>query len=94
MSQEERSGISEGIKDSLARMKATHERIMAGPYGWQDTHEGIHLIANADEQAIVQAAHDLKERGVSLRQIGHELTERTCMRHLVALGIPRAGRTC
>jgi hypothetical protein len=81
VSQEERSGISAGIKDSLAHMKATHERIVGGPYGWQDSRDGIHLEANAEEQAIVQAAHEPKERGLSLRQIGHELTERACIRH-------------
>jgi hypothetical protein len=91
---EERRGISEGIKDILPHIKAKHERIVGGPYGWQDTRDDIHLEANAEEQAIVQAAHDLKERGVSLRQIGHELTEATCLRHLVALGILRACRTC
>jgi hypothetical protein len=63
-------------------------------HGWQDTHDGIHLEANAAEQAIIQAAHELKERGLSLRQIGHALTERACIRHLVALGLLSACRTC
>jgi putative NIF3 family GTP cyclohydrolase 1 type 2 len=75
-------------------MKATHKRIVGGPYGWQDTCDGIHLEAHAAGQAIVQVAHELKERGLSLRQIGHALTERACIRHQVALGIPRACRTC
>lgn len=65
MSQEERRGISEGIKDSLAHMKATHERIVGGPYGWQDTHDGIHLKANAVEQEIVQVALDIPRAGRS-----------------------------
>ena len=94
VSQEERRVVSEGIKGILAYMKATHERIVGGPYGWQDTHDGIHLDANTEEQAIIQAMHELKEQGLSLRQIGHALTERACIRHLVALGIPSACRTC
>ena len=75
VSQEERGVISEGIRDILAHTKATHEQIVGGPYGWQDTRDGIHRDAHAEEQAIVQAAHDLKERGLSLRPIGHALTE-------------------
>ena len=74
-------------------MKATHERIVGGPYGWQDTRDGLHLDAQTEEQAIVQAAHEPKVRGLSLR-IGHKLTERACIRHQVALGIPNACRTC
>jgi hypothetical protein len=92
--QEERRVISEGIKGFLAHMKATHEQIVGGPYGWQDSRDGLHLEASAEEQAIVQAAHELNKRGLSLRQVGYELTDRACIRHLVALGIPKACRTC
>jgi len=60
-------GISEGIKDILAPMQATHERIVGGPYDWQDTRDGIHRDANAEEQAILQAAPELKQQGMSLR---------------------------
>jgi hypothetical protein len=92
--QEERRVISEGIKGFLAHMKATHEQIVGGPYGWQDSCDGLHLEASAEEQAIVQAEHELNKRGLSLRQVGYELTDRACIRHLVALGIPKACRTC
>ena len=44
-------------------------------YGWQLARDGVHLDVNAKEQAIIQAAHQLKEQGLSLRQIGHKLTE-------------------
>jgi len=84
VNQEERRVISERIKDTLAHKKATHERIVEVPYDWQYTRDGIHLEANAEEQPIVQAAHELKEQGLSLRQIGHELTERGMY--------PRSGR--
>jgi hypothetical protein len=63
VSQEERRGISEEIKDSLAPMKVTHERIMGRPYGWQETHDGSHLKANAEEQEIVQVARDIPRAG-------------------------------
>jgi hypothetical protein len=70
VSQEKRRGISDGIKESLAHLKATHEGIVGGPYGWQDTCDAIHLKANAEEQAILQAAPEPNERGLSLRKIG------------------------
>jgi DNA invertase Pin-like site-specific DNA recombinase len=67
VSQEERRGISERTKDALAHMKATHERSVGVPYSWQYGHDSIHLDANAEEQAIIQAAHELREQRLSLR---------------------------
>jgi hypothetical protein len=64
VSQEEPRVISERITDILAHKKPKHERIMEVPYGWQLARDGVYVVANAREQ------------GVSLRQIGHELTER------------------
>jgi DNA invertase Pin-like site-specific DNA recombinase len=84
VSQEDRKVISERITGTLAHQKATHERIVGVPYSWKYTRDGIHLEANAKEQAIIQAARELKEQGLSLRQIGHELTERAMH--------PRSGR--
>jgi hypothetical protein len=53
--------------DRLAPMQETHERIVGGPYGWQDTRHAIHLDANAEEQVMIQSAHELKQQGMSLR---------------------------
>ena len=43
------------------------------PYGWQLAADGEHLEANRAEQAIVQAALELKAAGLSLRKVGEHL---------------------
>jgi hypothetical protein len=85
-------GISEATKDILAPMKA-HGGIGGEPFGWQETRDGIHFDANAKEQALVQAALEPNERGLSLWQFGHALDNRARSRFEVALDIASVGRT-
>ena len=54
-------------------------------YGWDLAVDGVHLVANPVEQAIVQVARELREAGgLSLRKIGSELERRGMA--------PRSGR--
>jgi len=84
VSQWERGVISERSKDALAYKKANREQTGGVPYGWQLARDGVHLDANAKEQAIIQTAHELWEQGLSLWQTGHAVTEQGMY--------PRSGR--
>jgi hypothetical protein len=64
VSQWERGVMSRPTKDAPAYRKANRERTVRVPYGWQLDCDGVHVDANARDQ------------GLSLRQIGHELTQR------------------
>ena len=43
------------------------------PYGWTLGADGVHLVANEAEQAIIAAARTLREQGLSLRKVGDAL---------------------
>jgi site-specific DNA recombinase len=49
----ERGVISKRTKDALAHKKANRKRTGGVPYGWQLARDGVHLDANAKEQAII-----------------------------------------
>jgi DNA invertase Pin-like site-specific DNA recombinase len=66
VSQSQRKVISERTKDALAHKKANRERTEGAPYGWQLPRDGVHLDVSAEEQAIIQAAQELKETELSL----------------------------
>jgi hypothetical protein len=72
--------ISARITETPAHKKATPERTLEVPRGWQATREGMHRDANAEGQRIIQAVQEWREQGVSLRQHGHVLTERAMHR--------------
>jgi DNA invertase Pin-like site-specific DNA recombinase len=46
------------------------------PYGWTLAEDGAHLAPHQGEQAIIQAAQELKAQGWSLRKIGAGLVAR------------------
>jgi len=55
--------------------KAARQEYTGGqvPYGWTLDADGVHLVANEAEQAIIAAAKTLREQGLSLRKVGEEL---------------------
>ena len=70
----ERNVIRERTAAAMA-YKATRLEYTGGatPYGWTLDADGVHLVANEAEQAIIAAAKTLREQGLSLRKVGEEL---------------------
>ena len=67
------------------KVKRTRREFTGGeaPYGWTLAEDGAHLAPHQGEQAIIQAAQELKAQGWSLRKIGAGLVVRGML--------PRAG---
>jgi len=70
----ERNVIRERTAAAMA-YKATRREFTGGqvPYGWTLGADGVHLVADEAEQAIIAAARTLREQGLSLRKVGEEL---------------------
>lgn len=70
----ERNLIRERTSAAMAH-KASKREYTGGqvPYGWTLGADGVHLVANEAEQAIIAAAKTLREQGLSLRRVGEEL---------------------
>ena len=70
----ERNIIRERTSAAMA-YKATRQEYTGGqvPYGWTLGADGVHLVANPAEQAIIAAARTLREQGLSLRKVGDAL---------------------
>jgi site-specific DNA recombinase len=76
VSQWERKVIGERTSAVLQHKKANREKTGGVTrYGWRLAQDGKHVEPHAGEQAIIKAAKALKERGLSLRQIGMALAE-------------------
>jgi DNA invertase Pin-like site-specific DNA recombinase len=72
----ERNLAAERTKVALAHKKSQGEKTGGEvPYGWRLKRDGVHLKPHAKEQAIIKAARELKEKGLSLRRIGARLAE-------------------
>jgi site-specific DNA recombinase len=86
VSQWERKVIGERTSAVLQHKRANREKTGGVTrYGWRLARDGKHVEPHAGEQALIQAAKALKAQGLSLRQIGAQLTEQGYR--------PRAGRT-
>ena len=72
----ERDQISERTTTAMQFKKAQGERVGAIPYGHDLADDGVRLLDNAEEQAVIQQARELKAGGVSLRKIAIELQRR------------------
>lgn len=69
----ERDQISERTLTAMQFKKNQGERIGAVPYGFGLADNGVHLISNPDEQAVITHAQALRTHGLSLRKIAAEL---------------------
>ena len=74
--QYERALIRSRTKTALAHKKANRERTGGIPYGWKLDRDGIHLVPEPNEQAIIEAAVTLRSEGMALRAIGERLQAR------------------
>jgi len=72
----ERDQVSERTTLAMQYKKANQERISRHvPYGMQLATDGIHLEANAAEQAVIRIARELHQAGLSSRKIAARLAE-------------------
>ena len=74
MNQFERDQISERTKAALAHKKSKGERIGTVPYGYS-CKDGINLVINKDEQAILSDIRKLRKSGYVLREIAEQLNK-------------------
>lgn len=72
----ERDQISERTATAMQFKKAKGERVGAVPYGFDLDGNGITLIENEAEQAVIRQARELHESGLALRKIAIELDQR------------------
>jgi len=72
----ERDPISERTMTAMQFKKTQGERVGAVPYGFDLADNGVHLLSNPDEQAVIAQAKALRTRGASLRKIAAELQRR------------------
>ena len=72
----ERDQISERTTTAMQFKKAQGERVGAIPYGHDLADDGVRLLDNAEEQAAIAQARELKASGLSLRKIAIELQRR------------------
>ena len=71
---DKRMSTSRLTKDALQRKRERGESTGTAPYGWSV--DGGRLVPNADERAMMAAARELRETGLSLRGVAAELQSR------------------
>jgi len=72
----ERRLIGERTQVALQQKKAMGECVGHVPFGYRLAEDGKHLTKDSDEQLILKEINKLRSRGLSLRQIAHELNAR------------------
>jgi DNA invertase Pin-like site-specific DNA recombinase len=72
----EREAIGERTKEVLRHKIDNRERVGAVRYGFDLAADGVNLVENVAEQAVLALIHDLRTAGHTLRQIADELTAR------------------
>ena len=75
-SQYERALIALRTKAGLARKREKGERLGMVPYGKRLAADGVHLIDNAAEQAVIETVRELRASGFSYRAIAAGLNRR------------------
>lgn len=76
MSEYELQLIKARTKAALAAKKAKNERTGTIPFGKMVMSDGIHLVDNPEEQAIISMVTALRKSGLSLRAIAENLNNR------------------
>lgn len=72
----ERDQISERTTTAMQFKRGKGERVGAIPYGYDLAADGVGLVENVAEQAVIHQARELHESGLSLRKIAAELDRR------------------
>ena len=72
----ERDLTSERTKTALQHKKANGQRVGSIPYGFDLADDGVMLIGNPSEQAVIDEIKIMRKRGMKLQQIAGELSER------------------
>jgi len=72
----ERDLTSERTKTAMAHKRMNGQRIGAIPYGYDLADDGVMLIGNPSEQAVIDEIKIMRKRGMKLQQIAGELSER------------------
>lgn len=72
----ERALIRARTAQALSVKKRRGERVGSVPLGWKLDGDGVHLVADDDEQEIIRLARELQGEGLTLRGIGAELERR------------------
>ncbi len=73
----ERDLTSERTKTALQHKKANGQRVGSIPYGFDLAEDGVTLVENPEEQAIIEEIHAMRSRGMKLKQIAADLTEQS-----------------
>lgn len=60
----------------LARKRANGQRIGAAPYGFDLANDGVTLVPNDSEQAVISEIQAMRASGMTLEAIADALTER------------------
>lgn len=72
----ERLTIKQRTRAALAVKKSKGERTGHIPFGFKLAEDGIHLEVEEEEQSIIKLIRELKDSGMSIREIADELNER------------------
>jgi DNA invertase Pin-like site-specific DNA recombinase len=76
VSQWEREAIGERTRDAMRHMKARRQRVGAVPLGWRLADDGTTLVEDAAEQEVLRLVRELRQDGLSIREIVAELNAR------------------
>lgn len=76
VSQWEREKIGERTSEAMAHKAKKGERVGAVPYGYRLHEDGIRLVEEPAEQAVIREAQSLREAGLSLRGVASMLDRR------------------
>jgi site-specific DNA recombinase len=76
MAEFEKDQISERTRMAMAHKKSKSERVGTIPFGFDLLSDGVTLVENESEQATIKTIHELRARGLSLRDIATELSEK------------------
>ena len=71
----ERDQLAERTKQAMQHLKAQGRVVGAIPHGYVRT-DNNKIIPNVAEKRVIAMARDLREQGLTLREIGSELTAR------------------
>lgn len=72
----ERNLVSERTKAAMAYKRSNGELVGAVPYGFRLDDDGVKLVGDESEQAVVAEARQLRSAGLSLRAVARELASK------------------
>ena len=72
----ERNLVSERTKAAMAFKRSNGERVGAVPYGYRLDDDGVSLVEEKTEQAVITEARRLRSAGLSLRAVAGELARK------------------